>query len=113
MSAEHVPTEESRKRVKAYVGYGLPQELAAKLIGTTFKTLQKHYKEEIELGKAEAHATVVNCLFQSIKKGNITAAIFWLKTQLGWKETTVNELTGNLQIEVNVSEKHVKGSSKP
>jgi hypothetical protein len=31
---------------------------------------------------------------ESIKGGNMTAMIFFLKTQAGWKETNVQEHTG-------------------
>ena len=33
-------------------------------------------------------------MFKSAKDGNITAQIFWLKTQAGWRETNYHELTG-------------------
>ncbi len=92
---EHVATEQTRKQVKALVGYGLKQEDIARLIGITFKTLQKHYLEEIQIGKASANAEVINSLFQSIKKGNVTAQIFWLKTQCGWRETDNSNLVIN------------------
>lgn len=88
----HKPTEEARRQVKTLAGYGMPLEKIADLIGITFKTLKKHYSTEIDLGKAEAHAFVVNSLFQSIKNGNVTSMIFYLKTQLGWKETQVQEI---------------------
>lgn len=92
---EHIPTDQNRKQVKTLVGYGLRQEDIAKLIGITFKTLQKHYLEEIQTGKATANAEVVNCLFQSIKKGNVIAQIFWLKTQCKWKDTEVIQSDDN------------------
>ena len=81
----HEPTEENRRKVSMLAGLGLPLEHVARVIGIDFKTLDKYYREEIDKGKAEAHAQVVGCLFQSIKKGNVVAQIFWLKTQLGWQ----------------------------
>lgn len=81
----HVPTEENRKRVAELAGLGLPLVHVARVIGIDAKTLDKYYRDEIDKGKAEAHAQVVGCLFRSIKKGNVVAQIFWLKTQLGWQ----------------------------
>ena len=60
----------------------------------TDDTLRKHYKAELEDGRIDANAQIANTLFQQAKKGNMTAAIFWLKTRAGWKETQVTELTG-------------------
>ena len=33
-------------------------------------------------------------MFKLAREGNVTAQIFWLKTQAGWKETNHVELTG-------------------
>ena len=41
-----------------------------------------------------ANAQVAKGLFDQAKQGNTSAAIFWLKTRAGWKETNVNEITG-------------------
>lgn len=40
-------------------------------------------------GKARAIATIGGNLIEQAKEGNISAAIFYLKTQAGWKENTV------------------------
>lgn len=80
-----MPTDENRKRVAELAGLGLPLVHVARVIGIDAKTLDKYYRDEIDKGKAEAHAQVVGCLFRSIKKGNVVAQIFWLKTQLGWQ----------------------------
>ena len=43
----------------------------------------EHYKR----GKAQAIASVSKGLLQQAIKGNLTSAIFYLKTQAGWRET--------------------------
>lgn len=42
-------------------------------------------------GRAKAIGTVAKNLIQQAKDGNTAAAIFYLKTQAGWKETQVIE----------------------
>jgi hypothetical protein len=82
----HQPTDQTRKQVAMLSGFGLTLENVARVIGIDYKTLMKHYAEEVELGKAQVQAQVVSALFQNIKNGNVAAQIFWCKTQLGWKE---------------------------
>lgn len=50
-----------------------------------------HYKK----GKASAIANVAKGLVQQAIEGNMTAAIFYLKTQAGWKETQVVDNTSS------------------
>ena len=63
-------------------------------------TLKKHYPEELELGLARANAVIGGTLFAEAKKGNITAAIFWMKTRGGWRETNRIEHSGGTSLEV-------------
>jgi predicted transcriptional regulator len=91
---EHIPTEDSKKLVRNLAAMGTRYVDIAHKIDITDDTLRKHYKEELEGGRIDANAQIANTLFQQAKKGNMTAAIFWLKTRAGWKETQVTELTG-------------------
>ena len=45
-------------------------------------------------GKSKAIANISQNLIKQAQDGNTTAAIFYLKTQAGWKETNVQEHTG-------------------
>ena len=45
-------------------------------------------------GKAAAIGAVAQSLVQRARNGNISAAIFYLKTQAGWRETQAIELSG-------------------
>lgn len=84
----HTPTDDQRKTVKAMVGYGILQTDIAIVIGIDPKTLRLHYAREIARGAIEANAAVAQSLFQAATKGkNMTAAIWWTKTRMGWKET--------------------------
>lgn len=44
---------------------------------------------------------VSNALIEKALSGDITAAIFFLKTQAGWKETQVTEQKGELTYNLN------------
>jgi hypothetical protein len=88
MNPKHNPTDEQRKTVKAMIGYGIVQTDIATVIGIDPKTLRLHYASEIATGAIEANAQVAQSLFKAATKGgNMTAAIWWTKTRMGWKET--------------------------
>ena len=86
--------ERVARQVEAMAGYGIPLAQVAKVIGVSENTLRKYYPNEIELGATKANAKVIESLFRKATgdgQGAVTAAIFWIKTRCGWKETTVNE----------------------
>lgn len=56
----------------------------------TFYALMERQPEILERykkGKAKAIGSVAQGLLQQAQSGNLTAIIFYLKTQAGWKET--------------------------
>ena len=87
------PTDEQREQVKAMSSHGVPHRQQAPLIGCSSpKTLRKHFREELNIGKIQANAKVAGALYQSALEGNVKAQSFWLKTVGGWQET------GNVEI---------------
>jgi hypothetical protein len=90
------PTDEERKQVGQMVAVGIPQEQIAMVIrdGIDADTLAKHFKKEIRESKILANAKVGGTLFNKIMNGDTAAAIFWAKTQMGWKETQAHEHMG-------------------
>ena len=44
------------------------------------------FEAQIKKGKSEADLTVIQSMLEQAKKGNMTAAIFWLKNRCGWKD---------------------------
>lgn len=81
------------------VAVGIPQEQIAMVIrdGIDTDTLVKHFKKEIRESKILANAKVGGTLFNKVMNGDTAAAIFWAKTQMGWKETNVQEHTGKIE----------------
>ncbi len=97
---EHIPDDKSRLLVKSLSAVGIRYIDIAQKLDITDDTLRKHYKKELEEGRIDANTQIGSTLFQQAKKGNTTAAIFWLKTRAGWKETNVTELSGGEGTEV-------------
>jgi len=88
------------KQVESLAANGLTDEQIASALGISRTTLANRKRENeqfvqaIKRGKAKGIALVTNKLMESIKAGNMTGMIFFLKTQAGWKETNVQEHTG-------------------
>lgn len=100
MSKQHKPDEEKRTMVKSLSAMGIRYEDIAKKLSISDDTLRKYYKLELDLGRIEANAKMANALFQQGINGSVPAAIFWLKTRAGWKETQTMEHVGDSLIKV-------------
>lgn len=86
----HLPDERGRRQVEALAAYGVPEADIARVVGVDPKTLRKHYRDELDLGATKATAKVAEFLFRKATTEGpqcVTAAIFWMKTRGGWRET--------------------------
>lgn len=100
-------TDEQKAQVEALAAY-LTQEQIADYLGVSRQTfiaimdrdpsVSLHYKR----GKANAISAVANGLLQKAREGDNTAAIFYLKTQAGWRETQKLEHSGPDGIPLNI-----------
>ncbi len=76
-----------------YARHGIPHHEIARVIGISEPTLRKYYRDELETAAIIANAAVANSLYRKATSDThpqaVTAAIFWLKTKAGWKETVV------------------------
>src|SRR5690606_32734282 len=89
-------------------GAGVPLKSIATLVrdGIDDKTLTKYFRRELDLGRARANATIGKTLFNQAVSGNISAAIFWAKSQMGWSEKQVIDHSFNsTNIELTKEEK--------
>jgi hypothetical protein len=91
---EHIVNDQTRKLVESSSGLGLPHEQIAILVGIDDKTLRKHYRAELDMGKAKANGQIAKTLFSKAVAGDTTSLIWWTKAQMRWSETVKNELTG-------------------
>lgn len=97
------PDDRTKKQVTLMAGIGLRHDEIAKIIGTSDETLRKYYKKELESAKSVLNMQVANNLFRiatSAEKGAVSAAIFWMKTRAGWRETIdISNEDGSLKPE--------------
>ena len=105
------------KQVESLAANGLTQEQIAAALGISERTLRSRkgeiadFADAIKRGKAKGIALVTNKLMESIKGGNMTGMIFFLKTQAGWKETNVQEVTGANGDPISLLLTQVQGNS--
>lgn len=96
MTKKFVPTDAERKEVQTMTIGGLTQIQIAECLrnGIDVKTLRLHFKKELDIAKARAIANLGASCYKRAMAGDNASTFFYLKTQGGWKETTVNEHTG-------------------
>jgi hypothetical protein len=100
---EHQPNEATRKQVDAMAGYGVPEAAIAKVLDIGIKTLGKYYRRELDTAHIRANTAVAQFLFKKATSDGpqaITAAIFWLKTRAGWKDTATPEWGKKEQMQI-------------
>ena len=88
-------TDEIAEMVKRLSGIGITHDMICSIAKISKPTLYKYYDEELKVGKAQSTAQIANNLYRMATgegKEALTASIFWLKTQAGWKETDVVEI---------------------
>jgi hypothetical protein len=92
---QHKPTEDQRKKAENWAMVGVPHDHIVILLGLgSLHTLYRHYRAELDLGKAKANAAIGGTLFKQAMAGNVSAAIYWTKSQMGWREVQRVEHTG-------------------
>ena len=87
-TSNHVPNEATRQTVQLHTMVGTTQADISRVLDIDEKTLRKYYRDELDLAKAKANATIGGALFNKAKTGDTAAMIFWMKTQAGWREST-------------------------
>lgn len=93
--------EDEYKVIEMACKIGLTSEQISKLIRISraqFMNLtkkDKRIKEYWEKGQAETDIFVAGQLLKKIKDGNTACIIFYMKTRMGWKETTKTEVDIN------------------
>lgn len=100
------PTKEQLTQVNLYAGLGMTQEQCATLVDvhpSTFRA-QPECKAAFEDGKARTIAKVAGNLVSKALKGDTTSAIFYLKTQAGWKETQALEFSRPEPLELVIED---------
>ena len=95
------PTDEDREHAETLAGFGLTEVNIAALVcgGISVATLRDRFAEELQRGRAKAHAGIGKTLFQKAMAGDVASLIWWTKTQMRWTEAPRQiELSGNISI---------------
>jgi hypothetical protein len=100
------PTPEQRSMVESMKGYGMTHLDICQVVFSKKgrpidqKTLEKHFRKELDQGAVKANSKVAQSLFQQATGGGDwkqaipTAGIWWSKCRMRWKETIVQENVG-------------------
>ena len=78
-------------------GFGISAEDIAIVLGIGRSDLERNYRKELDSAAIKANARVAESLFRKATgegREGVVAAIFWLKTRAGWKETQAHEVSG-------------------
>lgn len=87
-------SDQIRRAVTGLAKLGHTVENIANIIGVSKSWVEKHYREEIKLGKDLANALVVENLYQQAMKdspSSIQAGIYITKARMGWKDKPEEE----------------------
>lgn len=95
--------EKQIAQVEALAAYLSTEQIADyfKIARNTFAAIcerQPEVFEQYKKGRAKAIGNIAKSLISQAQAGNTTAAIFYLKTQAGWKETQGVEHSGQIGI---------------
>ena len=104
MSKKIELNDEQRGELKT-LGAVLNQQQLADYFGFTKETLIQIFKRDNEAllmykkGKSKAIADIAGSLISKARDGDTASAIFYLKTQAGWREVSRDEVeSGNSEI---------------
>jgi hypothetical protein len=97
----HQPDPKNRGIVEAMASCGMPEEVIAKVLKISAKTLRRHYRDELDTSAAKLVCKVANKLVKTALGDGpqaVTAAIFILKTRGHWRQSTGNNHAGTRPI---------------
>jgi len=93
MTKAHEPTVKSRAEVTSLTSFGITQDDICIYLGITKKTLERHYRYELDTAVTRANGQIANALYtKAVKGGDVTAMIFWLKTRARWRTNEIESV---------------------
>jgi hypothetical protein len=89
------PSQKQREYIEILVATVPRIEDVAGALGVSVDTLRKACPDELRHGKTRKNGAVVHSLYlNATVHNNVSAQIYWTKTQMGWKEIQRLEHTG-------------------
>jgi len=114
--SKHIPTEKTRIEVAALRSYGHTHADIAKFLNISDDCLVSHYSRELETAQIVANAEVARKLYQrAVKKDDLQAQIFWLKTKARWRTEdveTIADQNSALREEVKLLREQLDSKNK-
>ena len=98
------PPPDAVARILAYSKEGASLKGIANQFGVGIETFNRWREEDtaiqraIDEGREHEHKELFNSLFKAAQKGNVTAAIFLLKTRHGYREGDQSDLANKVSI---------------
>lgn len=80
----YVPTDFERAAVARWTKAGMTADKIATQLGISRATVDRHFKKELAKARFEVEAAIGASLIAKALKGNLTAQIFYLRTQAKW-----------------------------
>lgn len=77
-------TPDQRRDVEAWVRAGCTADDIAVLLDVSRSTVDRHFKRELQLGRAKLKVALGGKLVKMALEGDKTSLIFWLRTQAKW-----------------------------
>jgi hypothetical protein len=97
--------------VRLLAGFGVPVERICKVITNkatrrpvSVAVLERHFEAELSEGACEMDAAACLALAQKIKRGSLTAIIWYQKNQMGWSDfrrTTTTSTNLDLTLKID------------
>ena len=82
----HVPTEQTRERVRELAACGARLIDVAIDLDISDQTVMKYYRDDLRMARVKAHARVGRSIYDRAIAGESWAATLYAKTQMGWSE---------------------------
>ncbi|MEW9570852.1 hypothetical protein ABQJ54_03755 [Rhodanobacter sp. Si-c] len=108
VAVDRKPPRNAEARIRAWAGEGATQKGIARSLGVSDETLTAWMDRHPELraamdeGREAEHKVLHNALFRAAEKGNVTAAIFLLKTRHGYREGDQTGIANKVSVTFNV-----------
>lgn len=79
--------EREQSQVMNMAAYGIPRATIARIMGISAQRLRAEFADDLLKGSTLANYAVAKSLFEMATTGrNPTAAIFWVKARMGWRD---------------------------
>ena len=91
---QYEPSESDRLTVMTLVAADFPHREIAMCIGKegiSEPTLRKHFRYELEAGKAQVNRIAVSSTVKAMSQGQSWACTLWLTRRMGWREKVAED----------------------